>query len=147
MLCLFPCCLLYYVKTYTVHFSCSEVNVVLPHKILLSASALASPSLPPPRRFRPSSYLAQCLLNSMSCQDGTCKWDLTVGELYKCNNITQLLFNFESSILDTATHKGWFESNYPLLLPKSTIKRSIKADGEKAWAVRCRCTAVSDTQP
>lgn len=96
---------------------------------------------PHPHPFRLSSYLGQCLLNSMSCQDGTCKWDLTVGELYKCNNIIQLLFNFESSILDTMTHKGWFKPNYPLLLPKSTIKLSIKAGGEEAWAVGCRHTA------
>lgn len=75
--------------------------------------------------------LSQCLLDSMSCQGIICKWNLTVCELYKCNNISQLLFNLESSILDTTAHNGQFRLNYPLLLPKSTIKLSIKAGRER----------------
>lgn len=80
-----------------------------------------------PPSFPHSIHLGLCLLNSIHCQDSICKWNLTAGEQYKCNNITQLLFNFEGSILSNSAYNGRFKLNYPLLLPKFTIKLSIKA--------------------
>lgn len=50
---------------------------------------------------------------------------LTLGELYKCNNVAQLLFNFEGFLLDNIVHNGRFKPNYPFLFPKFTIKLSI----------------------
>lgn len=57
---------------------------------------------------------------------------LTLGELYKCNNAAQLLFNFEGSLLDNAAHNGRFKPNYPLLFPKFTIKLSIKSGSDSS---------------
>lgn len=53
-----------------------------------------------------------------------------MGVLYKCNNATQLLFNFEGFLLDNIAHNGRFKPNYPLLFPKFTIKLSIKTGSD-----------------
>lgn len=40
------------------------------------------------------------------------------------------MFNFEGSVLNNRLYNGRFKPNYPLLLPKFTIKLSIKAGRE-----------------
>ena len=52
--------------------------------------------------------------------------------LYKCNNVAQLLFNFEGFLLDNIAHNGRFKPNYPLLFPKFTIKLSIKTGSDSS---------------
>lgn len=55
-----------------------------------------------------------------------------MGVLYKCNNVAQLLFNFEGFLLDNIAHNGRFKPNYPLLFPKFTIKLSIKTGSDSS---------------
>lgn len=77
--------------------------------------------------------LGLCLLNSIECHDSICKGlYLTLGELYKCNNVAQLLFNFEGFLLDNTVHNVQFKLNYPLLFPKFTIKLSIKTGSDSS---------------
>ena len=52
--------------------------------------------------------------------------------MYKCNNVAQLLFNFEGFLLDNIAHNGGFKPNYPLLFPKFTIKLSIKTGSDSS---------------
>lgn len=74
------------------------------------------------------------LIELHRCQDSICKegFSLTLGELYKCNNVAQFLFNFEGSLRDDMAHNGRFKPNYPLLFSKFTIKLSIKTGSDSS---------------